>query len=74
MFQIADRRRRNGSADSGDDNTPFGKWKKLLPMLPAKSFDGDVSSKENEDLCNKDTKNKGNFTQLLNKYYLRHQK
>lgn len=60
MFQIADRRRRNGSADSGDDNTPYGKWKKLLPMLPNKSFDGDVSSGNPEEVSKeKDNKSKG---------------
>lgn len=36
MFQIANRRRRGVSSGSGDlDNTPFGKWKKLMSSLPA---------------------------------------
>lgn len=40
MFQIADKRRRNGSQGSGDLNNPFGKWKKLLQTLPStKSID-----------------------------------
>lgn len=35
MFQIANRRRRGVSVGSGDlDNTPFGKWKKLMSTLP----------------------------------------
>lgn len=35
MFQIANRRRRGVSSGSGDlDNTPFGKWKKLMSTLP----------------------------------------
>lgn len=61
MFQIADRRRRNGSGDSADDSTPFGKWKKLLPMLPnSKSFDADTSGKENDVPVGKEeNKNKG---------------
>lgn len=61
MFQLADRRR-NGSGDSGEmDGTPFGKWKKLLPMLPnSKSFDGDTSGtgKENDRVVEKQEANK----------------
>lgn len=35
MFQIANRRRRGVSSGSGDlDNTPFGKWKRLMSTLP----------------------------------------
>lgn len=62
MFQMADRRRRVGSGDSGDfENCTFGKWKKLLPMLPnSKSFDTEFSSKENDTAAEKNTnKNKG---------------
>ncbi|GLV33912.1 Transmembrane channel-like [Carabus blaptoides fortunei] len=50
MFQMADRRRRGASGDSVDfENGAFGKWKKLLPMLPnTKSFDTEYSSKGND--------------------------
>lgn len=52
MFKIADRRRRNGSEGSGEfENTPFGKWRKLLQTLPsaAKSLD-DTPKQESEEL------------------------
>lgn len=39
MFQIADRRNRGGSNEL--ENTPFSKWKKILPVMPNKSDEND---------------------------------
>nr|CAI5867066.1 unnamed protein product [Callosobruchus analis] len=71
MFQIADRRRKGGSGESGDlPNAPFNKWKTLLNNLPnARSFDETPKQDTDEVTPPKtekpESKNKDFFSKLI---------
>ena len=46
MFQLVHRRRRGGSGADVSD-TPYSRWRKILPVMPSKSLPGE-SGKECE--------------------------
>lgn len=55
MFQLMHRKRRSGSGAERSD-TPYSRWRKILPVMPSKSLpgatskQGDVNTEDKESI------------------------
>jgi hypothetical protein len=54
MFQLVHRRRRGGSGADGTD-TPYSRWRKILPVMPSKSLPGESAGGGDANAEDKDS-------------------